>query len=27
LPNPTILRTEIRRLFGWLKQKELTAVI
>ncbi len=27
LPNPAILRAEIRRLFGWLKQKELTAVI
>ncbi|HYM09564.1 MAG TPA: circadian clock protein KaiC [Bryobacterales bacterium] len=27
LPNPGILRAEIRRLFGWLKQKELTAVI
>ncbi|MCX6633550.1 MAG: circadian clock protein KaiC [Acidobacteria bacterium] len=27
LPNPAILRAEIRRLFGWLKEKELTAVI
>jgi circadian clock protein KaiC len=27
LPNPAILRAEIRRLFGWLKQEELTAVI
>src|SRR3984893_10542361 len=27
LPNPGILRAEIRRLFGWLKEKELTTVI
>jgi len=27
LPNPGILRAEIRRLFGWLRQKGLTAVI
>ena len=27
MPNPSILRAEIRRLFGWLKQKELTTVI
>jgi circadian clock protein KaiC len=27
LPSPGILRAEIRRLFGWLKQKGLTAVI
>ena len=27
LPNPGILRAEIRRLFGWLKQQKLTAVI
>ena len=27
LPNPGILRAEIRRLFGWLKQKGLTTVI
>jgi circadian clock protein KaiC len=27
LPNPGILRAEIRRLFGWLKEKGLTAVI
>ncbi len=27
LPNPGILRSEIRRLFGWLKEKQLTAVI
>jgi circadian clock protein KaiC len=27
LPNPGILRAEIRRLFNWLKEKELTAVI
>ena len=27
LPNPGVLRAEIRRLFGWLKQKELTTVI
>jgi len=27
LPNPAILRAEIRRLFGWLRQKGLTAVI
>jgi len=27
LPNPGILRPEIRRLFGWLREKELTAVI
>jgi circadian clock protein KaiC len=27
LPNPAILRAEIRRLFGWLKQKGLTTVI
>jgi circadian clock protein KaiC len=27
LPNPGILRAEIRRLFGWLKEKRLTTVI
>ena len=27
LPNPAILRSEIRRLFGWLRDHELTAVI
>ena len=27
LPNPGILRSEIRRLFGWLKQQGLTTVI
>jgi circadian clock protein KaiC len=27
LPNPAILRSEIRRLFEWLKQKGLTTVI
>jgi circadian clock protein KaiC len=27
LPNPAILRAEIRRLFDWLKQRELTTVI
>jgi len=27
LPNPGILRAEIRRLFGWLKEKKLTTVI
>src|ERR1022692_1273546 len=27
LPNPAILRSEIRRLFNWLKQKRLTTVI
>jgi len=27
LPNPVILRSELRRLFRWLKDRELTAVI
>lgn len=27
LPNPAILRSEIRRLFDWLKDQELTTVI
>ena len=27
LPNPGILRAEIRRLFGWLREKGLTTVI
>ena len=27
LPNPNILRAEIRRLFGWLREKGLTTVI
>jgi circadian clock protein KaiC len=27
LPNPAILRAELRRLFGWLKDKGVTAVI
>ncbi len=27
LPNPLILRSELRRLFRWLKQKGMTAVI
>jgi len=27
LPNEAVLRTELRRLFGWLKQRGLTAVI
>src|ERR1043165_7520504 len=27
LSNPALLRSEIRRLFGWLKDKGLTAVI
>ena len=27
LPNPTIVRAEIRRLLGWLKKKGVTAII
>ncbi len=27
LPNPTIVRTELRKLFGWLKKKGVTAII
>jgi circadian clock protein KaiC len=27
LPNPTAVRTELRRLFGWLKKKRVTAII
>jgi circadian clock protein KaiC len=27
LPNPTVVRTELRRLFGWLKKKGVTTVI
>ena len=27
LPNPTILRAEIRRLFRWLKEKGVTAIV
>ncbi|MDA3861255.1 MAG: circadian clock protein KaiC [Melioribacteraceae bacterium] len=27
LPNETVLRTELRRLFGWLKKKGVTAII
>ncbi len=27
LPNPTIVRTELRRLFGWLKKKRVTVII
>jgi circadian clock protein KaiC len=27
LPNATIIRTELRRLFGWLKKKGVTAII
>ena len=27
VPNATILRTELRRLFGWLKKKGVTAII
>jgi len=27
LPNPTIIRTELRMLFGWLKKKGVTAII
>ena len=27
LPNPSVLRTELRRLFRWLKKKGMTAII
>lgn len=27
MPNPIIIRTELRRLFGWLKKKGVTAII
>jgi circadian clock protein KaiC len=27
LPNPSILRAELRRLFRWLKDKEVTAIV
>jgi circadian clock protein KaiC len=27
LPNPTIVRTELRRLFTWLKKKGVTAIV
>lgn len=27
LPNPSILRAELRRLFRWLKEREVTAII
>lgn len=27
LPNATVVRTELRRLFGWLKKKGVTAII
>ena len=27
LPNPTAVRTELRRLFGWLKRKNVTTIV
>lgn len=27
LPNPTVIRTELRRLFGWLKKKGVTTIV
>lgn len=27
LPSPTIIRTELRKLFGWLKKKGVTAIV
>jgi len=27
LPNPTVVRTELRRLFGWLKKKHVTTIV
>lgn len=27
LPNPTAVRTELRRLFGWLKKKNVTTIV
>jgi len=27
LPNPTVVRTELRKLFGWLKKKGVTAIV
>ncbi|MDZ7767310.1 MAG: circadian clock protein KaiC [Melioribacteraceae bacterium] len=27
MPNPIVIRTELRRLFGWLKKKGVTAII
>ncbi len=27
LPNPTVVRTELRRLFGWLKKKNVTTIV
>jgi circadian clock protein KaiC len=27
LPNPTVVRTELRRLFGWLKKKRVTTIV
>ncbi len=27
LPNPTVVRTELRRLFGWLKKKKVTTIV
>ncbi len=27
LPNPTAVRTELRRLFGWLKKKGVTTIV
>jgi circadian clock protein KaiC len=27
LPNPTAVRTELRRLFGWLKKKDVTTIV
>ena len=27
LPNPAVLRAEVRRLFSWLKERQITAVI
>jgi len=27
LPNPTVVRTELRRLFGWLKKKGVTTIV
>lgn len=27
LPNPAVIRAELRRLFGWLKERGLTAVV
>ena len=27
LPNPTAVRTELRRLFGWLKKKKVTTIV